>query len=298
MKRYRKYIKRKARSIKSALELNLKKSRIHSRTIRVIESTRGFRYPENLIGRRNVTLGTSHKTRVLVIAAHPDDEVLGAGLTLAKHRAQEDSIVVVFTTNGSGGNWRAREIEQRLLAAIRFSEACSALSVIGIPSESIVNLGFPDGGLHRYVAEATRDIEAILIACDPKVVYVHAIEGGHIDHDFTSFIVQNVCARLGFDSVFEWAEYNKDFPCGSLKSKSQFASDPYVNAFDPVRSSFSKEEAAIKGEMLSRYASQALAISGYPFEDEILRQAKPVHLVDRLAHFRELQKRAVYALVR
>ena len=45
----------------------------------------------------------SDKDRVLVVAAHPDDEVLGMGGTLLKHYRDGDEISVIFMSDGVTG---------------------------------------------------------------------------------------------------------------------------------------------------------------------------------------------------
>ena len=42
----------------------------------------------------------NHKKKILVIAAHPDDEVLGCGGSLLLHKARKDEINIIFMSNG------------------------------------------------------------------------------------------------------------------------------------------------------------------------------------------------------
>ena len=44
--------------------------------------------------------------RVLVIAAHPDDEVLGMGGTIAKYSARGDEVAILIVTDGSTSQYR------------------------------------------------------------------------------------------------------------------------------------------------------------------------------------------------
>ena len=66
---------------------------------------------------------------ILVIAAHPDDEVLGCGGTIARHVAEGDAVYVLFMTDGVGARFGDSEnppdLEERQLAktrALQFSE--------------------------------------------------------------------------------------------------------------------------------------------------------------------------------
>ena len=62
-------------------------------------------------------------TRVLVVAAHPDDEVLGMGGTIAVHTSGGDALRVLVVTDGSSTQYpgdsatRARKEEEALRAA-------------------------------------------------------------------------------------------------------------------------------------------------------------------------------------
>jgi len=283
--------------VKAQLKKALQRTAVPDTVVRLIEGAHGIRYPGTLIGRRNFPPSGQWKGGVLVIAAHPDDEVLGLGLTLIKHRNHGDSVTVVFTTNGAGGNWKESSTVKRAVSAVRFDEACAALAVIGIDPAGIVCLGFPDGGLHRYIPEASADIATLIRVIAPRRTYVHAIEGGHLDHDITAFIVQEVSARLPIEPVFEWAEYNSEAPAGRPISDARFASDPYVPDFQCAPTPFDQSEFASKQEMLAKYASQAVSIRYYPFCSEILRKARPVHLLPRLAHFTRLSQGRLRSLI-
>ena len=283
-------------AIKTRLKKSLQSTTVPDTVVRLIERARGIRYPGALIGRRNFPPTRHGGGGILVFAAHQDDEVLGLGLTLARHRSNRDRVTVVFTTNGAGGNWKEGNAVKRAVAATRFKEACTALAVIGIDAAEIICLGFPDAGLHRYIPEASQDIATLIRAIVPRAIYVHAMEGGHRDHDVTAFIVQEVSTRLLIGPVFEWAEYNSEAPGGQPISDARFASDPYVPDFECTPTPFDQGEFTRKQEMLAQYASQAVSIRYYPFRSEILRNARPIHLLPRLAHFTRLSQARLRSL--
>jgi len=93
---------------------------------------------------------------ILVIAPHSDDETLGPGGLI--HRAAMEGIPVhvLMMTNGDGFTLAAEEERLRLrpspqdyirLAQHRQQETLEALSVLGVPSENVTFLGYPDRGL-------------------------------------------------------------------------------------------------------------------------------------------------------
>ena len=63
-------------------------------------------------------------TNVLVVAAHPDDEALGCGGTMARHAAAWDSVTVVFVADGVSARVFANEA--MLEAALRERGAAAA----------------------------------------------------------------------------------------------------------------------------------------------------------------------------
>lgn len=274
-------------AIKASLVRFIKSTPLPDLALGALERSRGIAYPDRLIGRRNFPVTSPHQGGILVIAAHPDDEVLGLGFTLIKHRAQGEEVTVAFTTNG-GGNWQGGRSAQDALSSRRFLEAREALGTIGIPAQNILSLGFPDAGLRRYIPEAAKDIALLIAAHRPKALYVHAIEGGHRDHDMTSFLVQCVGPRLGVENMYEWAEYNREAPLAQPLLNIRFPADPYVANHPFRRTDFTEAERSIKEQMLSKYVSQAALIRHYPFDQEVLRRAAPVRLESRLRYFTNL----------
>lgn len=266
--------------------------------IRTYERAAGIYHPSALIGRRNVPTCAETRGGVLAIAAHPDDEALGLGLTLINHRASGDIVNIVFMTNGAGPDWKARKAEQQLVADMRFREACNALGLIGVVPSNIVSLGFPDRGLLRYIPEAVRDVRMLFEIYEPKFIYTHAIEGGHRDHDTTSFVVQYASILCGLNCIFEWAEYNRDAPMDGNISEARFPTDPYIADFQCWAPPFDQFALEKKRAMLANYASQRSLIQRYPFRGEILRQARPIELASRFAHFRNFSQSRVRFITR
>ena len=69
-------------------------------------------------------------TSILVVAAHPDDEVLGCGGTMARHATAGDSVHVLFLADGvtarRGPKDVPAEVERRAAAAARAAETLEA----------------------------------------------------------------------------------------------------------------------------------------------------------------------------
>lgn len=127
--------------------------------------------------------------RVMAVLAHPDDESLGVGGTLAKYAAEGVETFVVTATRGDAGrygNHRPGEVGhpgRPALAAIRERELRAAASVLGVTDVAV--LDYPDGQLDR--ADPQDAIEAIahhLRRVRPHVVMTFGPDGayGHPDH--------------------------------------------------------------------------------------------------------------------
>ena len=104
--------------------------------------------------------------RVLVLAAHPDDEVLGCGGMIAAHAARGDSVKVLVLTDG--GAREQREAESR-----------AAVSRLG--TVEIAFSGLPDGRLGGE-SQLVGLLERELAACAPELVYAPAPSELHSDH--------------------------------------------------------------------------------------------------------------------
>jgi LmbE family N-acetylglucosaminyl deacetylase len=81
-------------------------------------------------------------TPLLVLVAHPDDEVLGMAGVIAWARRAGRRVVVAIATNGNA--WGSREDGLR-----RDAESVAGLELLGVPRDDVLFLGYPDGALGR-----------------------------------------------------------------------------------------------------------------------------------------------------
>jgi len=100
-------------------------------------------------------LTLSATDRVLVLAPHPDDEVIGCGGILQKVTAMNLPVRVVFLTNGDENQWSFMMYRKhpvimpravRLMGEVRHSEAVAAARVLGVTTSNLTFLGYPDFG--------------------------------------------------------------------------------------------------------------------------------------------------------
>lgn len=127
--------------------------------------------------------------RLMAVLAHPDDESLGVGGTLAKYASEGVEVSLVTATRGDGGRYRGfrpddpRHPGQLALANIRETELRAAASALGVREVSL--LGYRDQ--HLDSANAREAIAAIvqhIRRVQPQVVVTFGPDGayGHPDH--------------------------------------------------------------------------------------------------------------------
>lgn len=152
------------------------------------------------------------RKNVLVIAAHPDDELLGVGGTIALHSGAGDRVtcVVAATGNLKHDGDGAKGVH---------AQAQRAASVLGVHQLKL--LDFPDQGLDRFsLVDIISPLEQIVKAVRPDVVYLQYGYDINRDHQilFQAALVatrpmeQFIQAIFAFDTVSstEWA-YPRSF---------------------------------------------------------------------------------------
>jgi len=129
--------------------------------------------------------------RIVVLAPHMDDEVIGCGGTLARHIACGSHITVVFLTDGRGGGAAAGETN---IAATRKHEARLALAELGI--SQMVFLDAEDGRLDAN-ADLVGALRSALVAARPDIVYLPFFLEEHPDHRAASALLYEAVSGAG-----------------------------------------------------------------------------------------------------
>jgi N-acetylglucosamine malate deacetylase 1 len=126
--------------------------------------------------------------KVLIIAAHPDDEVLGCGGTIANHTAKGDTVHVLFMTNGLGS--RVESSSEDVLN--RQSMAYQSADILGV--KSLTFLDFPDNSMDSIpLLNVVKKIEEEVNNFQPEIIYTHYIGDLNIDHQITHKAVMTAC---------------------------------------------------------------------------------------------------------
>ena len=115
-----------------------------------------------------------------MLAAHPDDEVLGCGGTIAKYTSQGHFVHVAFLSDGVFSRQGERSILQQEFE-VRKAAAQLALSELGVTSISFSE--FPDNRLDTIATiEVAKIIESLVIEFKPEIVFTHHFGDVNVDH--------------------------------------------------------------------------------------------------------------------
>ena len=132
---------------------------------------------------------------VLAVFAHPDDEVLGAGASLAMHALAGDVARSLAFTNGVGARWT----DDSRRRSAEYAKACTTLGIVQLMQPSQEE--FPDQMLDVVgILKVAREIERVIKGVD--VIYTHWPNDLNQDHRIVAQAVL-VAARPSASSVTE-----------------------------------------------------------------------------------------------
>ena len=120
--------------------------------------------------------------QVLVVAAHPDDEVLGCGGTSAWHVARGDNVHVLIVAEGATSRGAERDTTADAAALSALQDAArGAASALG--TEPPLFGGLPDNRLDTVpLLDVVKLVEATAEAVKPQIVYTHHAGDLNVDH--------------------------------------------------------------------------------------------------------------------
>jgi len=121
-------------------------------------------------------------TYILVIAAHPDDEVLGCGGSIARHADAGDHVQVLIVAEGATSRQQQRDRGQvdTELSDLAFA-AQKAGEILGATGVELLDL--PDNRLDSIDRlDLVKLIEARIERYQPQIVYTHHVGDVNIDH--------------------------------------------------------------------------------------------------------------------
>ncbi len=138
---------------------------------------------------------------ILVVAAHPDDEILGCGATIAKHIQLGDDVGVMLLSEGvSGRITKQRVSNSSEVKIIRKAAHTANLEILGVKELRMFEL--PDCRMSSYVLlDIVKMVDRVVHEFCPRVIYTHHIGDLNEDHQITHKAVITACRSLPNSSV-------------------------------------------------------------------------------------------------
>ncbi len=131
---------------------------------------------------------------LVVVAPHPDDEVIGFGGVLFDHVRSGGQALILSLTDGEAFDPHASWASRRDAAATRRAEQLEALGVLGVEPHALVRMGLPDGGVAGCEDEVRVVLQEMLSASttvsEPLAV-APSRSDGHPDHEAASRAVRS-----------------------------------------------------------------------------------------------------------
>lgn len=206
--------------------------------------------------------------RFVMLAAHPDDETLGAGGLLALLHSLGADVEVLLCTAGEGSHPDSATTTPEQLAAVRLKEFAAAMEVLGLAGRWQF-LGLPDRGLRELTPEiAVRLREAIgrLPGAPEQLAIVAPYrDDGHADHNALGAVAADVAGDGGHAlleyPIWYWLWASPE--------------DPAWRSW--ARVPLGAEQQAAKRSAMESHQSQIRPLSGLPGDEVLLGEGLLQH---------------------
>lgn len=178
--------------------------------------------------------------KILIVAAHPDDEVLGCGATIAKWVSKRAKAYCLFLGNGKASRHEKITDELKEEQAVLYKEACTAASILGI--SEIFFKDYPDQKYDTVpFLNIVKSIEKIKNKIQPDIIFTHHRGDLNMDHQIVFKAVLTACRPVKGECV-------KDIYSFAVLSSTEWnASAPFVpNVFVDVQNTFYQNTLALR----------------------------------------------------
>ena len=176
--------------------------------------------------------------KILVVASHPDDEVLGCGGTLIKYSNDGYEIKIIFMTNGvsSRSKIQKNEILKRKNAAVKSSR------ILGANKPKFFN--FKDNAMDSVsLLKIIKKIEKEVNNFKPSIIFTHYNSDLNIDHEITSRATLTACRPTKNNSVKSLFMFY--VPSSTEWSHKKNKNNFVPNWFEDISKSYKKKKIAL-----------------------------------------------------
>ena len=186
-----------------------------------------------------------HK-KVLVVAAHPDDEILGCGGTIRKFTKKGAKVKILFISDGETSR-KIKNEKRNQKINLRKKAAIKAASIL--KADKPIFLDYPDNQLDKFpLLKYVKELEKIIFKFKPDLIFTHSYSDLNIDHKITNNAVITATRPIGkFVKTILFFEIPSSTEWNFTNDKKYFRPNLYCNINDTVKS---------KVEALKQYKSE------------------------------------------
>ena len=187
--------------------------------------------------------------KIAVIAAHPDDEVLGCGGTIARRVRAGGEVVSLIVAEGVTSRDGARDSATRASDIAQLREAARAANLtLGV--RTVEFGGLPDNRLDSIdLLDVVKLVEAFIERHKPHIVFTHAAVDLNIDHEIVSRAVSTACRPLPTSQISSLLFFE-------VPSSTEWQLNSAKGVFWPNWYEDISQTLEVKLEALRRYASE------------------------------------------
>lgn len=191
------------------------------------------------------------RDKVLVIAAHPDDEVLGCGATMARLVREGHEVHIAILAEGITSRAQTREqADTRQLSELR-EHARHAASILGVKDVSFH--GLPDNRLDTVpLLDVAKIVEQLISEFHPARIYTHHAGDLNVDHAVVSRAVMIATRPMQGCPVKELLQFE-------VASSTEWAFQQFEPAFRPNVFVNVRETVDLKLKAMACYESEVRA---------------------------------------
>ncbi len=206
--------------------------------------------------------------KILVIVAHADDEAIGCGGTLLKHRDAGDEIQIIFMTNGVGARENPSIKEEEIRQTAK-EKSCQQIRVMASHQ-----FDYPDNAMDQVaLIEVVKSIENVISNYHPNIIYTHHGGDLNIDHQIVHQAVLTACRPQPSSSIRKILTFE-------VNSSTEWASNSIGTNFSPNYYVNISHQSTEKQDLLKHYIDE---MHPYPHSRSIqaiinLNQARGNHI--------------------
>jgi LmbE family N-acetylglucosaminyl deacetylase len=153
----------------------------------------------------------------MIIAPHPDDEVLGSGVAMIRARQKGQFVSTVIVTDGRAASPQSTLISPDEIAALRRGEALKANAALGIAADNVHFLNFRDNETSNHIDEIAAALRVKIEQVKPQLIFIPHDFDKHPDHRSVVVAVEKLMVSGVIRCrVFQYAVWI--WPFGALRS--------------------------------------------------------------------------------